>query len=270
MEDEEISQLHQEILYPSVRVRTKKAGGSGTIIDSRPDEKGNFHSMVLTNHHVIKDLINVFYEFDPRVGDEIMKEKRGIANVDIFQYDMSKVIGALGIEATLEAYDADKDLALLKLRKKGKMDYVANMLPLEADKDIHLFDKVYAAGCSLGHPTLVNEGIVTSESDIIDDLPYYMMNCGIIFGNSGGGTFIEHDGEYKLIGVPSRVAVYGWGSAVPQMGYFIPPETVYGFFKEQNFQYLYDNAYDVEKCAELRKVKFEKQQKGLEALLDKL
>ena len=62
LDEQDIKDKHQHMLYPTVRVRTTKAGGSGTLIYSRqiPDEEeGMFESYVLTNEHVIDDNIKV-------------------------------------------------------------------------------------------------------------------------------------------------------------------------------------------------------------------
>ena len=37
----EIIQKHEQMFYPTVRVRTKKAGGSGTVVYSQKNEKDN-------------------------------------------------------------------------------------------------------------------------------------------------------------------------------------------------------------------------------------
>jgi len=54
-----IEKKHLEMLYPCVRVRTDKAGGSGTVVYSKADKAGVYHSYVLTCEHVVDDLIKV-------------------------------------------------------------------------------------------------------------------------------------------------------------------------------------------------------------------
>ena len=51
----QIEELHQKILYPVVRVRAEKAGGSGVLVYSGKDSKdeGKFINIILTCHHVI-------------------------------------------------------------------------------------------------------------------------------------------------------------------------------------------------------------------------
>jgi len=51
LDEKDINDKHKHMLYPTVRVRTTKAGGSGTLIYSKqvPDEEdGIFESYVLT------------------------------------------------------------------------------------------------------------------------------------------------------------------------------------------------------------------------------
>ena len=50
---------HDKFLKPCVRVRSQKAGGSGTILFSKEGEDGEYSTYVLTNHHVVEDLIKV-------------------------------------------------------------------------------------------------------------------------------------------------------------------------------------------------------------------
>jgi hypothetical protein len=52
---------HEKMLYPTVRVRTDQAGGSGTVIYSKllPGEEKKYETYVLTNCHVVSSNIKV-------------------------------------------------------------------------------------------------------------------------------------------------------------------------------------------------------------------
>ena len=54
----EIIQKHEQMFYPTVRVRTKKAGGSGTVVYSE-NYNDEVYTYVITNHHVISDSVHV-------------------------------------------------------------------------------------------------------------------------------------------------------------------------------------------------------------------
>ena len=48
-----VQQKHEEMLYPTVLVRAGQGTGSGTVIFSE-ERDGEYLSLVLTNHHVVK------------------------------------------------------------------------------------------------------------------------------------------------------------------------------------------------------------------------
>ena len=60
----EIIQKHEQMFYPTVRVRTKKSGGSGTVVYSK-EHNNEIHTYVITNHHVISDCINIVKKWNP-------------------------------------------------------------------------------------------------------------------------------------------------------------------------------------------------------------
>jgi hypothetical protein len=62
--DNVITKLHKEVLYPTVRVRTEKAGGNGTVLFSEKNVKGKVETYVVTNHHVVEDAIEVKNNLD--------------------------------------------------------------------------------------------------------------------------------------------------------------------------------------------------------------
>ena len=55
----QIIQQHEEMFYPTVRVRTKKAGGSGTVVYSEK-YKDEVYTYIITNQHVIDDSVHMF------------------------------------------------------------------------------------------------------------------------------------------------------------------------------------------------------------------
>jgi S1-C subfamily serine protease len=67
-------QLHEGALYPTIRVTSDRATGSGTIIFAQPrtepDDDGElgYSTYALTNHHVVKEAIRVEKRFDPQKG----------------------------------------------------------------------------------------------------------------------------------------------------------------------------------------------------------
>jgi len=266
-----IDTLNRQTLYPTVRVRAKKTGGSGTILYSKPCDKvkDEYETYILTNHHVIEDLITVMKEWNPLLKKDVKVEKRGTAQVEIFKYKhFSRVVGAVSLEADLVAYNRDEDLALLKLRDIEQAKFVAELFPQNEEKTLRLYEDIYACGASMGHPPIATKGHLMFMDDEIENKQYYMSSAPIIYGNSGGGAYIERGGKLLLLGVPARITTLGWGfSAIEHMGFFIPVGRIYKFFDNQIFQFIYDPKHTSSGDEAARKKKAEAERKRLEAIV---
>jgi S1-C subfamily serine protease len=256
---------HIGALYPTVRVRAKSAGGSGTVLWSK-EVNGEYVTFVLTNHHVIKSLINVEKKYRPDLKRELPVETRGTAQVEFFQYrDGSRNDRTYSVKADIVAYEEDQDLALLQVRSVQKAEYIAKLAPRGKEVEIQLFDKVYAVGAAMGHPPIATVGHITHMDDEIEDFEYWMTTAQIIFGNSGGAVFLAETLEF--IGVPSRVAVanIGWSSsAITHMGYFIPFWRIYDWLEDNYYQFIFDSDVDYEWCEEEREKVQEAKQRWID------
>ena len=252
--DPKIMQAHNEILYPTVLVRTRKASGSGTVLYSKPKgkSKSEYETYVLTNHHVIDDCIKISREWDPMLEASVKKETRSTVNVEFYRYKhYSRCIGRFSVEADIVTYSKDQDIALLKLRSLEKVDSVA-ALYLGSLKDIHVFDKVVACGCQLAHPPIHTRGEIMFMDDEIENYNFWLSNAQIIFGSSGGGIYLDKDGKHEFIGIPSRIAISGWSDAITHLGYFIPIDRIFEWLKDEYYHFIYDPKTDPEKCERLR------------------
>jgi len=265
--DENLKLKHEKMLYPAVRVRTDKAGGSGTVIYSKPmPEDKRFETYVLTNCHVISDNIKVEKKWSTLLKREVKMDILSDCTVEFFDFEYgSWESGHSAYKAEIMCYDKDMDLALLKLRSEKKFDYVADMFPRsEYKKRLRMFMKLYAIGCGMGHPPLITSGELTGFTDIIDNYPYYLSSAPTIYGNSGGAVFLAETIEF--IGIPSRIAVNISGfsaDAITHMSYFIPIASIYNFLEDQVFTFLFDNKFTSDQCAKLRKQKRERDEKQM-------
>lgn len=237
----DINKLHEQVLFSQVRVKTDKAGGSGTIIYSQPAEDGVFHTYALTCHHVVDEAVKVKSEWDPRVGRERKRELRQLVTVEFFDY--SNVLHGnrplnYSCDAEIVAYDKDHDMALLKLRTVKPAGYVAKLMAPGDEKRLQIGAPTVAVGCALLHDPVLTQGILTHMGDEIDGKLYWMSSAQIIFGNSGGAMFAADGPDYEFIGIPSRIAVAGWSAPITHMGYFSPSTRVHEFFDEQTYQFL--------------------------------
>jgi len=260
----EIIQKHEQMFYPTVRVRTKKAGGSGTVVYS---EKYNdeVYTYVITNHHVIADSVKIEKKWDPVLKRKVDKEILDTVFVEFFRYNnYSHTVGSFAVEADIVAYsevDGGQDWALLRVRdKENTADWVANMFQLKELENIHIFDEVYAVGASLGHPPVASDGHISYMDDEIDHYKYWMSSAPTIFGNSGGAVYRWNgdNKQYEYIGIPSRISIQPMGfsaDAITHMGYFIPIDRIYNLLEENDYQFIYDSNFSIEDCEKARKEK---------------
>jgi len=239
-------ELHEKILYPVVRVRTDKAGGSGTIIYSQPNPEipDEYLSFVMTCEHVIDDAITYRKDFHPVLKKDTKIEIMKQVDVEIFDYvKMSRINSSNSHKADILAYDKTHDIAILKLDSPKQCPYIAKIIPKDKIADVKLFEPAMSSGCSLGHEPFFNDGRITYLSEMIDNKLYWMTNCSSIFGNSGGAIFLTETGEQ--VGITARISALqlGFGmDIITWMGFATAPQRIYEFFDEQELKFLYDSS----------------------------
>ena len=255
----DIDKIHAQVLRPEVRVRTAKDGGSGTVIWSAPDPLDLRHhsTFVLTCWHVIEDALTVRNEWDSRLGRERKQEFRQLVSVEFFDYDAvphGRRPVSSTVDAEVVAYDKAHDMAILKLRMINVAPYVAALVPLADTELLRIGSPTVTVGCAMGHDPIVTEGHITHMGDEIDFKLYWMSSALSLFGNSGGACFAENDdGDYRMVGIPSRIDVIGWNSPITHLGYISPISRIREFLDEQGYGFLDpDSGKTEESCAEER------------------
>lgn len=252
---DDIEFLHEKILYPVVRVRSRSAGGSGVLVYSKPDPKHTSEhiNIVLTCEHVIDEAIQLREEFDP-----VLKRERKIdyfeeVTVELFDYIGSKLISANATKSSIIAYDKRHDIAALKLNNPLPQNHVATLIGKDDIPNLRLFESVYTAGCSLSHDPFANPGTLTYLRQMIDQKAYLMANAPAVFGNSGGGLFRGDDGA--LLGLTSRVTTIDLGFSIDiltWMAFSTHPQRLYEFFDYHELQFIYDDKDDYYSAQERR------------------
>ena len=217
-----------EMLYPSVLVDLGDGTGSGTIIfsDKRAHESWKEEktwTLVLTNFHVIEKAINIEEVFDPKSAKNIQKETRRPVHVRLWDYnDYSTAVGTTGRVARIVAWDKDRDLALLRLEdKERKISNVAILWPEDVGGP-YLFQTTWAIGSGMGNPPYPTQGLLSGISGKdLKGRALYLSSSPIIFGNSGGAlwAYSKKRDRYEMIGVPSMVGAYGWGTVIPHIAW---------------------------------------------------
>ncbi len=240
---DELVQMHQEMLYPSVRIKVSGGGASGTVVYSSEYE-GQQHTYVLTNFHVISSNIKVGDEWSPQEQKQVKVERRSPVMVEWFDYnDLSREVGTRGKTADIVAYNENLDLALLRIRdKEATIKHIAKLAP--ENRVLHLFEAAWAVGSGLGQPPFPTQGMISNLDQQINGNRYIFSSAPIIFGNSGGSLYHyeESNQSYEMIGVPAMGAVIrlGWGgSTVEHMAWAIPMETVYKFLRDNRFHFIW-------------------------------
>ena len=140
---------NQSVKYVGEIVTYDKGGseyalGTGFVISS--DGK------IVTNYHVIEDA----YSADITINDK--------------KYTIASVL----------AYDADIDLAVLKIDASGLTAATICKSPVSVGST------VYAIGSSRGMTNTYSQGIITYADREIDDISYVQHDASITHGNSGG------------------------------------------------------------------------------------
>jgi len=244
-----LEERHKRIALPCVRIRAKRAGGSGTIIYSREGS-----TYVLTNHHVVADCITIENRWSTLIKKERKMDVFEIVDTHLFGYRYeSRAIGGTTIQSDIMAYDPQEDLALLKLRTDEVFPAVAKLYPRGKESDLRIGMKVITVGAGLGAAPVQTEGILSQFGQEIDRREYWLNTAPSIFGNSGGAMFLKE--TYELLGVPARIAVSMSGfSADPitHLSFAIPITRIYNFLEEQKFRFVYDDEYTEKGEADLR------------------
>ena len=235
-----VQQKHEQMLYPTVLVRAGQGTGSGTIIFSEVRD-GEYMSLVLTNHHVVKSNIKVSEEWNPQAQEKVERETRRPVLIDLWEYNnFSDAIGTIGRQATIEAWDKDRDLALLRVVDfERPLPYVAKLYPEDEDDGPWLFQQVYAVGAGLGKPPFPTEGLLAGFGRDKDGRKLFLASAPIIFGNSGGSLFVRSPRDsFELIGTPSMISAFGWGGVVTHMNWSRPISEIRLFLRANDYGFV--------------------------------
>ena len=231
-------QEHLEMLYPTVLVRLGNGSGSGTVIYSKQNEDQAYESYVLTNWHVIQGYVKLTKVWNSDKQENVETETRRPVNVDLWEYNnFSTAVGTIGRLAHIKAYDKSRDLALLQISDTERaMPYVAMLYPEDVDDGPWIFQPVYAVGAGRGKPPFPTMGLLGGYGRDQDGNALYLSTSPIIYGNSGGSLYVYSPrNHYELIGVPSMVSAYGWGSVVSHMAWSRPISEIRLFLRDSGY-----------------------------------
>jgi len=265
--EKQIVSEHEELLYPVVRIRVFDVGGSGLIVYSKPlpDSATKYETYVMTCFHVVEKAVKFIEKWSDLAQRMVKREDRALVQVEVFEYEeLSKVVGGTTYNAEIVAWDKQLDLALLKLKTTRKFYYVAKLFPKGKEDKIKLGMPAVSVGCSLGHEPLMNFGNIVSKGDMIENKEYWMSTANTIFGNSGGAEFLADNHEF--IGITAQITGIQLGFSVDiitWMGFFVPITSIYKFWDDRYFMFLYDKDFNSRECAEMREKKRKEEERKL-------
>jgi S1-C subfamily serine protease len=119
------------------------------------------------------------------------------------------------------------------------MPYVAIIYPEDLDDGPWIFQTVYAVGAGLGKPPFPTMGLLAGYGRDQDGNALYLSTSPIIYGNSGGSLYVYSPrNNYELIGVPSMVSAYGWGSVVSHMAWSRPISEIRIFLRNSSYGFI--------------------------------
>lgn len=136
-------------------------------------------------------------------------------------------------EAAMVAYDAEHDLALLRLTDGAVLPYVAAVAPRNVQ--LQPFRKVWAVGAPLGFGPEVTEGNLSGAHERLGKQEFLLSSATIYKGNSGGGLFqwSRERTRFELIGVNNAI-----GGGIPHIVLSVPIVYIHDFLKEHGFDVI--------------------------------
>lgn len=138
---------------------------------------------IITNHHVIKDMVDKRYEGYSRLYIKLAEDPD------------------TRIPAKVVGYDATIDLALLKTEVDAPYVFA-----LGSSSDLSVGDKVFAMGSPLGLENTITSGIISStDRQLFTAGTVFQIDAAVNSGNSGG-PLVDSEGKVQAVvfaGVPN-------------------------------------------------------------------
>lgn len=231
----------RELLDPVVKVQLIASSGSGVVVYSQ-EKSGFVRNFILTNYHVIDRAIRT-----NKMGYEVRQEvKIQVTTTE----DMGRDQTVCETTAYIVTYNKTLDVALLEVTDKSLRFSPVKLLPKEIK--LELFQKVWNVGHPGGLPITFSNGMITQLGkdmhfgEFGTKADYIRTNAPIYFGNSGGATFLDLDGGYYLIGMPTRIRK-NMHHAVPYINYSVSITSIRKFFKEKDLGFIEDTSLPIPK-----------------------
>lgn len=215
--------LWRTLVGPIAQLAGEESVGSGIlvrgVVAEGSDEPCDY---VLTAWHVVRDIQGSLYNRDMPVPVQVYVEEGRTQERT----------------AELLEFDADVDIALLRLTGGELVRDTARLPAPERLHELAIFDRVCAVGCPLGNDPIPTLGEIAATHHEVDGETYLMINAPTYVGNSGGGIFDAETRE--LLGVFSKVYTHGSlrPTIVTHMGLVTPLTIVYEWLEAVGYGFL--------------------------------
>lgn len=158
--------------------------GSGFFIDKR--------GYLITNHHVIKDLVDPKYEGFSRCYVKLPSDME------------------TKIPAKIVGYDSAVDIALLKIESAPQF-----VFELGSSSDLAVGDKVSAIGTPIGLEGTLTSGIISSTDRKLNTIGnVFQLDAAVNSGNSGG-PLIDENRKVQAVVFAGMLQFQGLNFAIP-------------------------------------------------------
>ncbi|MEM4167626.1 MAG: S1C family serine protease [Candidatus Caldarchaeum sp.] len=236
----------------SVNVSAGTSQGSGTIFIK--EIEGVQLTFILTAYHVISGLRKV----ETRMVDG-KEEKRAVYNdAEITQevFQDGRKVGKVTYAAKVICVDSRRDLALLLLRKEGKVFedsgvlYTSDEIP---DVGTNVLHAGSPGGLEIGGSATVTSGIISRVGVTISEFGgsdfgvFDQTTCPALPGSSGGLIAKADTGE--IVGV----LTIGLRSSTG-FNWMVPTRTIKKWLDEANMSWFYNDKVDKPRLSDLRKL----------------
>ena len=218
----------RRMILPTLQLRGNGTVGSGVLVYSQRQpavSDGDIYTtFFVTAYHVVAEVLA------DRL-DQPLREVHVMIEGDAHRTEV--------YSARLVVFDRSRDIALLRLDTTHEFRQLADLMTREELEQVDIFSPAYAVGCPLGNRPLPTLGEVSSQSKVVAEKTFWMLNAPTFFGNSGGGIYLVP--SCKLIGVSSMIYTYGKSNptVVPHMGLFVPLSAVYDWLDDEGYGFVY-------------------------------
>lgn len=202
-----------DMVGPTVQLAGDATVGSGVILKSQPiaGTDGDHQTLLLTSWHVVRDIRADSVDEDapiPVMLRDAFGNKRNLT-------------------ATLVAYDAPLDSALLRVDSTEAFPVGAALPTRERLKNARVFDSIVAVGCPLGNDPIPTRGHLSDLYHTVSSERFWMISAPTYIGNSGGGIYSGD--SHELLGIFSKIYTHGAirPTVIPHMGLVTPLEEFY-------------------------------------------